>query len=371
MTRFDTVRWPVILWGATVILGIGACGSRSLGLGSDGSVPPDGSLSGDGEVPDPCLAMDARTDPGLWCDDPAPVGWSWDGFDCVPVFCGCQGRDCGALYATASACYSARAPACLPDPECMDLDMAACEAAPGCGVVWYGGGCIDLDTCEEGAPPDGNRLCWEQGFVCLPAGPPCADRGPGSCDGDCFWWERRQRGCFSQGEGNCCVEEGYGYCAPVPGTEPPDRCAPQQVGSCPEACANLVGYYWDGAACAPILCCCEGPDCGETYDTAEACGAAHAACTDNACVAAGGTCAEGDFVLPTCSNGYGQFGLVERETPGVCGLGVCCTPCPAPGAGVSYTSRSPAECPTAIDWDCMDPEVIPFNNECGCGCLAL
>lgn len=170
------------------------------------------------------------------------------------------------------------------------------------------------------------------------------------------------------GEGNCCTSESYGYCAAVPGTTPPG-CEAQDVGACSDPCTTIVGYRWDGAFCSPIRCCCEGPDCGETYATVDACQAAHGHCTDNACAEAGGHCLYGDYAPPSCGEGYGNDWYATADAPDACGMGVCCTPCPDPAdPDVSYVSEDPAEC-ADIDFDCFAPDVRPFDNECGCGCI--
>ncbi|MDY0000217.1 MAG: hypothetical protein RBU30_02865 [Polyangia bacterium] len=354
------------------------CGTRGLGYDldrdsgvTDGSQgdgrAPDGA-QGDGSISqDQCAPMEARQDPAVRCDGGDPIGWTWTGWGCLGIPCACEGADCAALYGTEGACLSARAPACLPPPDCLGLGWEACEERTDCQAVLYGGGCIDLDSCEMGGPTDGNWLCWERGFVCLPAGAPCSDLPYGQCDGDCYWWERRSTHCFGDmGDGDCCVEEGYGFCAPI--SRPQPGCEAQSVLGCSDPCVNLVGYYWDGAFCAPIRCCCEGPDCGGTYSTLEACLDARAECTENACAVAGGTCNYGDAVIPTCDEGYGTDYSITETSPGACGLGVCCTPCPDPTQeGVWYAAHSPIEC-ADIDFDCFDLG-RHFDNECGCGCI--
>jgi len=262
----------------------------------------------DAQVVDPCAAMDAQLPPNVRCGDPTPIGWSWNGTACVGIPCECEGADCGALYASEALCYAARAPACLPADECQSLEYDACDERTDCQVVWYGGGCIDLDTCEPGGPGEDNWLCWEQGIACVPADQPCNQLDRGDCDGDCYWWEHRQEACFGDtGNEECCVQESWGYCAALP--------------------------------------------------------------EHNACTEAGGYCQYGDYVPPTCGEGYGNDWAVIADDPDACGLGICCTPCPDPDdPAVSYVSQDPAECAT-IDFDCMDGDTRHFDNECGCGCL--
>lgn len=381
MHHDSSISWRTLHTLALVagpLLGLGSgCGSRGLRADTQGDGgPPDGALS-DGALPDgvapdatvppgSCAPMDAMLPPNVRCGDPTPIGWTWTGTGCYGIPCACEGADCDRLYATEALCMADRAPACLPPPDCLGLDYQTCEDRPDCQVVFYGGGCIDLDTCEWGGPSDGNWLCWEQGIVCLPSGAPCSDRGPAECDGDCYWWEHRTEHCFSDmGEGECCFEEGYGYCAPLPREVP--GCEAQAVQGCSDPCVNVVGYFWDGTFCAPIRCCCEGPYCNETYDTLEACLDSRAECLDNACAEAGGTCNYGDAVVPTCDPEYGTNYAITSSHPGVCGMGVCCTPCPN-GPGVSYVSHDPAQC-ADIDFDCFD-QGEHFDNECGCGCIA-
>ena len=352
------------------------CGGRSMGAGdSDGGIRTDAltdalpdaqtDARSDGATADPCAPMDASGDLAVVCREQSPRGYAWDGTTCVAIWCACQGDDCGALYVTENLCWAARAPACLPAHACLNQPYESCTERADCQVVWYGGGCFDLDTCSAGGPDSDNWLCWEQGIACVPADHPCTQRSRGDCDGACYWWEQSQEVCFEA----CCLEESYGYCAPVP-AQPPD-CAPQEIGFCPDACADLVGYRWDGEFCRPVTCCCEGADCGDMYLEREGCVMAHWGCSENACSETGGYCDYGDFVEPTCLEGYGKDWQVVQEDPDACGMGVCCAPCPDPNAeGVWYLSTDPLDC-LAADWDCFDDNLVSFENECGCGCRPL
>lgn len=355
-------------------LGVGSC-TRGLGSGSqrdggttDGRIidPPQGDAT---VTMDPCAPMEAQLPPNVRCGDPTPIGWMWNGEACHGIPCACEGADCDRLYATESHCLQARAPACLPPPRCLGLNYEECEARQDCEVEYFGGGCMNLDDCEPGGPGEGQWICWERGIVCLPVGDPCNERSREECHGECYWWERTMEHCFAGLDApDCCITESYGVCTPLLPEEP--DCEAQRVNGCSDPCVSVVGYFWDGSFCSPIRCCCEGPDCGSTYATLQACLDARGGCLDNACAEAGGVCEYGDFVMPTCAPEYGTDFSITEANPGTCGLGVCCTPCPDPSLpGVSYVGQSPAEC-ADIDFDCFDL-ARHFDNECGCGCIAF
>jgi hypothetical protein len=337
------------------------CGGRNLGAGgADGTVGVDAQHPVDAQVADPCAPMDV-TEALTACDDPAPVrGWSWDGSCCVPIHCVCVGPDCDRLHATESECASAHVPGCIAPTPCEGQDYGECETQPGCALVFYGGGCFNEADCTPGGDPD-NWMCVEQAVACVPTDQPCNARERWDCDGDCFWVQHDFELCFDQ----CCIDEGYGYCTGLPSCD----CAPQQVEGCPDPCASVAGFFWDGGSCRPILCCCEGPDCAQTYDTAEECWAARATCPTSACGQARGYCQVGDAAPPGCDEGFGTDWRWNEAHPGVCGMGVCCTPCPDDTTpGVWYASHDPAEC-ADLDIDCFPQPALLFDNECGCGCV--
>ena len=201
-------------------------------------------------------------------------------------------------------------------------------------------------------------LCWEQGFACVPAGNPCNVLSQPECVGECYWVTQSSTVCFE----GCCMEETWGYCD---GPRVLADCGPQQVtGFCSDPCVNVAGAYWDGAFCLPIVCCCEGPDCGETYATPAECLAARADCALDACAMMGGYCDPGDYVEPTCSAGYGG---AWGDVGGACGLGKCCAPCPdEDDPDVTYVAHDPGTC-AVIDYFC-DQGWPYWGNECGCGC---
>ena len=147
-------------------------------------------------------------------------------------------------------------------------------------------------------------------------------------------------------------------------------CDAQEITGCMDPCASVAGYYWDGDFCSPIICCCEGPDCAHTYQTVEQCMHERRQCAENPCAAASGYCNYGDAVVPTCVDGHGRDDYINNTNPGVCGMGICCTPCPDENApGVTYFGHSPQEC-ADIDWGCY-ANTRSFDNECGCGCIPL
>jgi hypothetical protein len=359
---------PVVVMVMALVVG---CGGRNLGAGDDddgGVGNDDGGTASDAqplvvdaEVEDPCLPMEA-TGAMTACDDPAPVvGWAWDGSCCVPIHCVCVGPDCDRLHPTESDCASAHVPECISPSPCAQWNYPECEDQPGCEIIYYGGGCFNLADCSpEGGDPD-DWMCVERAIACVPVNQPCNDRERTACDGDCFWVQHDSELCFEQ----CCIDEGYGYCTSLPSCD----CAPQQIEDCMDPCTSVIGYYWDGSFCQPILCCCEGPDCAETWDTAEQCWAARATCPTNACGDAQGYCMYGDYVQPACHEGFGTHWQWNEAHPGQCGMGVCCTPCPDENTpGVWYASHDPAECAT-IDIDCFSDPMNQFDNECGCGCV--
>jgi hypothetical protein len=342
------------------------CGNRSLpaadddagvdggpgdgGQPRDGAGPPDGAP--DGQRPS-CAPQDARsgaTACGLF------LGYAWDGADCAAVNCTCDGSDCDALFETYGACLGAYAD-CLPPTTCDELGPMECEADAACELIWYGGGCLDTTTCGGCTPNDPDCLCYERGFACVPADPDCIDRTPAECRGGCTWIEHESQLCFE----SCCRDESWGYCR----GHATASCAAQDIDACADPCQSVVGVFWNGSSCQPLVCCCAGPDCDQTWDTWQGCLAAHRGCELNACAATGGYCDYGDFVTPTCLAGYGKDWSIAD---GTCGLGVCCAPCPVEGAEVGYVSHDPQAC-QGIDFDCF-PEWVPFDNECGCGCRA-
>lgn len=277
-----------------------------------------------GSDPDLCAPMDAK-EMGPFDYSESPLGYSWTGTSCEAIWYGCQGKDCNDLYPLESDCLSDRAPSCLASPACLGLDYEECIERAECRVELYGGGCLNLDDCSWDMPQGDHWVCWEQGIACLPADHVCTQRSRADCAGECYWWEHEQEGCFE----GCCVTESYGYCAPI--FRRGAQCDPQDIGFCPDNCETVVGYKWDGAFCRPVDCCCTGSHCDGMYPNLEACVEDRMHCTENECALQGGYCDYGDVVPPTCATGYKCDDLLVQNEPGVCGLGVCCTPCPEEG----------------------------------------
>jgi hypothetical protein len=335
---------------------LAACGGRSVSLPEDAG----GDAQADGAA-QPCAPMAAHSGPS--CDEPGIVGYTWTGTACEPVWCECLGEDCGALHGTQAECYAALPAECVEGDECEAQDYPTCQDRQDCQLLWYGGACLNLEDCSNTIPEDGDWICWEQGFRCVPSDHPCNQRGPGDCDGECYWREGRQELCIE----GCCVEESWGYCAALPVA--PD-CDAQEISGCPDPCGSVVGWSWDGDFCQPIICCCEGPDCADTWDTLEGCRAARFECTANACARTGGYCDYSDYTQPVCLEGYFGDSALTTANPGVCGLGICCAPCPDPeDPAVHYAGSSPLEC-ADIDFACNATQRF-FDNECGCGCIDL
>lgn len=86
------------------------------------------------------------------------------------------------------------------------------------------------------------------------------------------------------GEGEYCCNESCGICLPVGesciSSICPIDCAPQDVAAGP-ACLTptVLGYAWNGAACAPLASCeCVGADCDGLFATELECQGAWASC---------------------------------------------------------------------------------------------
>src|SRR5690606_12296078 len=86
------------------------------------------------------------------------LGWKWNGDDCEPVIgCTCTGGGCETLYADESACLGG-SEECIA-ARCGALDATAvatgCDAPGPLGWTWNGTECVELVGCSC----DGSA-CW-------------------------------------------------------------------------------------------------------------------------------------------------------------------------------------------------------------------
>jgi hypothetical protein len=93
-------------------------------------------------------------------------------------------------------------------------------------------------------------------------------------------------------------------------------------------CDMIVGYAWDGAACAGLSgCSCAGPDCDALSDGPEECSSQHSVCTGyQACagLACGDPCspcdpADGSCVGPELPWSCDEIGVCGPDAPTACG----------------------------------------------------
>jgi hypothetical protein len=146
---------------------------------------------------DPCAAQQVVVSPCVACDD--ITGAYWDGHECRPLSCNCNGPDCERTYPSIEACRDAhgscapercrdtegrwlREPRyCVPtscgrDPSDCDVGRPSCHCGPG--RRWVAGEGCAAGTCE---PADAQALCVNSGGrwdpVCCPSecGVPCGD----------------------------------------------------------------------------------------------------------------------------------------------------------------------------------------------------
>ncbi len=343
-----------------------SCSGRKIGGGDevpdssiieekDGSVEDDGSVPVDGSAQESC-----ETQFILPCEDDcvSVEGAWWNGEFCMPIICCCEGPDCDDTYEDPASCLEAHS----------HCDLNSCAATGGYCEI----GDFVPPTCHEGYGEAYDPNVYEQdpnvcslGICCSPCPDPddphvnYVSTNLEICSQD-DWGCSPDKIRFSNECGCGCI-----------GQEEKD-CAPQEINPCPDPCVNVEGAWWDGEFCMPIICCCEGPDCDDTYDDPASCLAGHSHCDLNSCAATGGYCEYGDFVPPTCHEGYGQAydPNVYEQDPNVCGLGICCSPCPDPDdPDVDYVYHDPDLC-NQNNWACL-PETISFSNECGCGCIFL
>jgi hypothetical protein len=149
---------------------------------------------------DPCAPQEVVATPCFACDD--ITGAYWDGHECRPLSCNCDGPDCERTYPSVEACRDAHA-ACVPelcrategrwlreprycvptfcgrDPSDCGFGVSSCHCGPE--RRWMAGvGCVE-GSCEAA---DEQVLCvhsrgrWES--VCCPS--ECGRTCPEDCD---------------------------------------------------------------------------------------------------------------------------------------------------------------------------------------------
>jgi hypothetical protein len=148
-----------------------------------------------------------------------------------------------------------------------------------------------------------------------------------------------------------------GSSAGMAGTGGDPGCEPMDARSNGDECAAIPGYAWDGSMCFPIVCGCEGSDCGGIYPTIDACDQARAAC-----YASRG-------VRRDCTQ-HADCGASQRA---------CCAPCGMPGAeayiGIRLDSSPPwGQCGPIGCPDCLgfrDPAIygMCLDGQCTVGDL--
>jgi hypothetical protein len=163
------------------------------------------------------------------CDEDSDCG----GLECV---CGICTRRC----ADASACATLDASATCTVPDgCTDVTEGVCTRPRGPD----GGGttCVPMDARSDGTEC-GQILGYTfAGRRCEPV--ECGCEGS-ECD-DLF-----------ASFGDC--RRAYAACLRAAG----DPCAPMDAASNGDECMDIVGFAWNGERCEPVLCGCEGSDCG-------------------------------------------------------------------------------------------------------------
>jgi hypothetical protein len=214
------------------------------------------------------------------------LGYHWDGRSCRPLSgCSCEGADCAELYATVEECEADRATC----PPCEPLDargVGDCEAV--LGYAWNGRECLAVVGCEcEGA--DCGRLASLEECLAVHRGcpDPCAPMdvgGLGPCDAVLgYYWDgfrcQALTGCECVGEDCSRLYDSEGACAiaRVFNNICPGVCSPMRVRAVGD-CEVILGSWWDGARCVPLIGCdCEGVDC-ERLVPFEYCLEVHADC---------------------------------------------------------------------------------------------
>lgn len=183
-----------------------------------------------------------------------------------------------------------------PGGTCAPQDIAGeglCTAI--LGVRWNGSSCETVGGCDCVGADCGEIFrdeasCEAAYRECLP--PDCTRQdaeGVGDCDlAFGFAWD----GSACVGIGGCecvgadCGElfESFEACQAEYVLCQPADCQGQDARGV-GLCTGIVGIYWDGIQCATYSGCgCEGTDCDQDFETLEACEATYGACEPQACI---------------------------------------------------------------------------------------
>jgi hypothetical protein len=249
--------------------------------------------------------------------------------------------------------------------------MVCCNAS--CGICTPPGGtCTEIACADDGGmphfcggkvPPGVDNTCEPTEFcdydpaamcgatdatgICAPRPMGCPDLFDPVC------------GCDGRDYSNSCDANAAGTDVAYAGMcGAPDPCAPQDahgVGTC----AAFFGYHWDGTSCYGVSgCSCDGADCSASWDSPEACAAAHSSCgTGVGCGARlGDTCTPRQFCdFPDDLCGAADVPGTCQPRPDVCDTvidPVCgCdgvtynNQCEAAGAGIDIASHGSCDAP--------------------------
>lgn len=279
-----------------------------------------------------CDAMDvAAADPNCFC----AMGFYWDGAQCTMLTgCSCTGADCDKLAQTEQECLENHAPCNEPPISCGDeltrephescepMDAAAQgECFCALGFAWNGSECTFLGGCQcVGA--DCSKLsetrteceaqhasCEAPSFACGSSAlfqnvhdecGPMDATGDDQCNcalgfawngSDCeaiFGCECHGADCDKLTQDFAQCEADHAQCSGVPviscGASEMhayvhELCEPMDVALVGQ-CYCMLGWVWDGEACAPFAggCECVGYDCDKVTETQEECEQDHASC---------------------------------------------------------------------------------------------
>jgi GTP cyclohydrolase II len=220
----------------------------------------------------------------------APLGYAWDGNDCVGVSCKCWGTDCNKLD-TYDACM-ANHQACRPTKRlhcgssglftgrsdaCVAMDAQASGDATGghcncfLGFAWDGKDCMGLGDCDcVGADCDKLTEGYDE---CIANHQACAPVLHLTC-GSSLNHTRT-----------------YSACAAMDATPSADQCH----------CGSL-GWAWNGQRCVSFSesCSCTGVDCDKLTVTLDECLTAHTTCLGTPVIASCGAARPTPAVHSVC-----------------------------------------------------------------------